>query len=76
VLAKTARLVREVCLAHEYGIAIGVIEVQWQFITESIRRGSAGIHPALRSLKNPARASRAVPRWPVAVIEHRDRIGG
>jgi pyruvate/2-oxoglutarate dehydrogenase complex dihydrolipoamide dehydrogenase (E3) component len=29
VLAKTARLVREVRLAHEYGIAIGAPEVQW-----------------------------------------------
>ena len=36
VLAKTARLVREVRLAHEYGIATGAPEVQWKNIVAHV----------------------------------------
>ena len=37
VLAKTARLVREVRIAHEYGIAVGAPEVQWEATATRVR---------------------------------------
>jgi pyruvate/2-oxoglutarate dehydrogenase complex dihydrolipoamide dehydrogenase (E3) component len=37
VLAKTARIVREVRLAHEYGIATGAPQVQWEATVTRVR---------------------------------------
>ncbi len=50
VLAKTARLVREVHLAHEYGIASGAPEVPWD---ATVTRVAATVD-TLRSLKDEA----------------------
>ncbi|MBC7589538.1 MAG: NAD(P)/FAD-dependent oxidoreductase [Salinibacterium sp.] len=37
VLAKTARLMREVRIAHEYGIAVGAPELQWEATATRVR---------------------------------------
>ena len=50
VLAKTARIVREVRLAHEYGIAISAPEVQWAATVTRVR----ATVDKVRSLKDEA----------------------
>jgi pyruvate/2-oxoglutarate dehydrogenase complex dihydrolipoamide dehydrogenase (E3) component len=50
VLAKTARIVREVRLAHEYGIAISAPEVQWGATVTRVR----ATVDKVRSLKDEA----------------------
>lgn len=50
VLAKTARLVREVRLAHKYGIATGAPEVQWDATVARVRTTVDKV----RSLKDEA----------------------
>lgn len=50
VLAKTARIVREVRLAHEYGIAISAPEVQWDATVTRVR----ATVDKVRSLKDEA----------------------
>jgi pyruvate/2-oxoglutarate dehydrogenase complex dihydrolipoamide dehydrogenase (E3) component len=50
VLAKTARIVREVRIAHEYGIAISAPEVQWDATVTRVR----ATVDKVRSLKDEA----------------------
>ena len=50
VLAKTARIVREVRIAHEYGIAISAPEVQWDVTVTRVR----ATVDKVRSLKDEA----------------------